>query len=67
MSAMKKQQVLEMATRWDSMPPMAFVAHQRESRNGTMKTAEERSRKNICSIETSRTLSEKPWIINRCK
>jgi hypothetical protein len=62
----KRQLVLEMATRSDSRLPLAFVAHGLAERTKTIKVKEERWSESDLAIQTSRTLSEEPSIINRC-
>jgi hypothetical protein len=64
-SAVKRQLVLEMATRSDSRLALAF-AHQLAERTKTTKVKEERWSESDLAIQTSRTLSEEPSIINRC-
>jgi len=65
-SAVKRQLVLEMATRSDSRLALAFVAHQLAERTKTVTIIESTSRKDSFSVPPSRTLSEKPPPGNYC-
>jgi len=62
----KRQLVLEMATRLDSRLSLAFVAHQLAERTKTVTIIESTSRKDSFSVPPSRTLSEKPPPGNYC-
>jgi len=55
-----------MAIRSELMPPAVFVARQLAGRKDRMKTAGNRLREIGSLFRASRTLSEKPVIINRC-
>src|SRR5439155_16373402 len=65
-SVAKTQAELAMAIRPDLMPPAVFVARQLAGRKDRMKTAGNRLREIGSLFRATRTLSEKPVVINRC-